>query len=64
MGPYCDFCDRRCFVLRVRPEGVDGPAAWTGVLLMATCQAGAAHDRAKTGHDYTTAINPYDERKD
>jgi hypothetical protein len=41
----------RCFVPRVLPFT-------TGTLLMATCSAGMAHDRAKTGHDHTTAVRP------
>lgn len=49
MGPYCRYCDQRCFVLRALPDGH---------LLMATCPAGMAHDRAVTGHDHTTAVNP------
>lgn len=51
-GAYCRYCDRRCFVDRVLPDG-----SWSGH--MATCPAGMAHDRAVTGHDHTTAINPY-----
>lgn len=51
MGPYCNFCDKRCFVERRLPFK-------TGTLLMATCSRGMAHDRAKTAHDYTTAVNP------
>lgn len=51
MGPYCQFCDFRCFVVRRLPFT-------TGDFLMATCQRGMAHDRAQTGHDHTTAINP------
>jgi len=51
MGPYCDYCGRRCFVTRLLPFK-------TGTLLMATCVAGAAHDRKMTGYDHTTAINP------
>jgi hypothetical protein len=51
MGPYCQFCDFRCFVERRLPFTTD-------TFLMATCQRGMAHDRAKTGHDHTTAINP------
>lgn len=55
MGPYCQFCERRCFVFRVVP---DGPrAGWSG--LMATCLSGMTHDRKALGHDHTTAINPY-----
>lgn len=50
MGPYCKFCDHRCFVPRVLPSGAH--------LLMASCAAGMAHDRDATGHDHTTARNP------
>lgn len=51
-GAYCQFCDRRCFVPRVLPNGRH--------LHMATCPAGMEHDRRKTGEDHTTARNPYD----
>jgi hypothetical protein len=50
-GSYCRYCGQRCFVYRVLPGG-----SWSGH--MATCAAGMAHDRAVTGHDHTTAINP------
>lgn len=53
-GPYCMYCHRRCFVLRVVP---DGPSeGWEGH--MATCRKGMEHDRKVTGHDHTTAVNP------
>ena len=53
-GAYCKFCDFRCFVLRVIP---DGPSkGWEGHL--ATCARGMAYDREKTGYDHTTAVNP------
>lgn len=50
-GAYCRYCDNRCFVERELPVG-----SWRGH--MATCPEGMAHDRAVTGHDHTTAINP------
>lgn len=51
MGPYCSFCDRRCFVERELPSGRR--------LLMATCKAGMEWDRQHTGgYDHTTATNP------
>jgi hypothetical protein len=50
-GPYCAYCDQRCFVYRVAPTGI-----WSG--LMATCPVGTAHDRDQLGFDHTTAINP------
>lgn len=56
MGPYCNFCDRRCFVPRVMPDD----ATWMPgqPVILATCPKGAEHSRAKTGYDHTTAINP------
>lgn len=51
MGPYCDFCDQRCFVDRVLRGG--------DRMLLATCPAGAAHDRKVCGEDHQTAVNPY-----
>jgi len=53
-GSYCRFCGRRCFVLRVIP---DGPSQGRSFHL-ATCQGGMAHDLMKTGHTHITAINP------
>jgi hypothetical protein len=50
MGPYCRFCDRRCFVLRALADGRH--------ILLATCPDGMEHDRRKCGQDYTTATNP------
>lgn len=50
MGPYCKFCDRRCFVLRVLND--------KRTMLLATCQIGMEHDRQKCGQDHTTAHNP------
>lgn len=50
MGPYCKFCDFRCFVLRVLADGRS--------MLMATCRRGMEHSRAVTGQDHTMAINP------
>lgn len=41
MGPYCKFCDHRCFVTDTKRPG-----------LLATCAAGKAHDLAKLGYCY------------
>ncbi|HET8643102.1 MAG TPA: hypothetical protein VFM37_14295 [Pseudonocardiaceae bacterium] len=51
MGPYCQFCDQRCFVERVLRDGRP--------MLLATCPEGMAHDRAVCEQDAATAINPY-----
>ena len=53
-GAYCKFCGRRCFVLRVLPDGLW--KGWTGH--MATCAGGIAHDLKVTGHSHITAVNP------
>lgn len=50
MGPYCNFCARRCFVLRVLQDGRS--------MLLATCARGMEHDRSQVGEDHTTALNP------
>lgn len=56
-GAYCRYCGRRCFVLRVIP---DGPSkGWLGHL--ATCREGMIHDLKVTGHTHITAINPITE---
>lgn len=57
MGPYCMYCQHRCFVPRqIRNDG--GDVVWDG--LMATCTRGVEHDRAATGGwDFRTAYNPW-----
>lgn len=51
MGPYCKYCDNRCFVLRKVPDG--------RTILLATCAQGMTHDRSTlAGHDHRTTINP------
>jgi hypothetical protein len=50
-GAYCQYCGHRCFVYRVTPD-----RSWAGH--MATCDRGAAHDRAALGYNHRTAINP------
>ena len=57
-GAYCQFCDRRCFVDRRLPSDASSPYAGQ-VIHLATCVHGKAYDRAKTGHDAASAINPY-----
>ena len=56
MGPYCKFCDQRCFVERIIPA--DGLVYAGQTILMATCPDGMSHDKKVCGHDQTTAINP------
>jgi len=54
MGPYCNYCGRRCFLPRVIP---DGPRKGES-LILATCGAGMARDVEATGHTHETALNP------
>lgn len=56
MGPYCKFCNRRCFV--PRHLGAQGS------LILATCETGAAHDLKVSGYTYRTATNPVTGRRD
>jgi hypothetical protein len=51
VGPYCRYCDHRCFVERIVNDRV---------VLLATCARGREHDREAIGQDHTTALNPYD----
>jgi hypothetical protein len=55
MGPYCRFCDHRCFVERKLPAD----AKWMPgeSVILATCDLGSAHDRMVIGYDYSTATN-------
>jgi hypothetical protein len=58
MGPYCKFCDRRCFVDRVMPYD----ATWRPgeAVILATCPRGMEHSRETTGgYDAEKAINPF-----
>jgi hypothetical protein len=56
-GAYCKFCDFRCFVYRVVP---DGPRkGWAGH--MATCRRGMELDLKMLDHTHLTAINPITE---
>ena len=50
MGPYCDYCDRRCFVPRQLRDGRP--------TLLATCTGGMAKDFELVGEDHRSAINP------
>ena len=57
MGAYCTFCGRRCFLVRVIP---DGPMKGR-TFALATCLRGMEHDLARTGHTHVTALNPVTE---
>jgi hypothetical protein len=56
-GAYCRYCDRRCFVLRVIPDGPEKGKSFH----LATCRAGMEHDLKETGHTHISAVNPITE---
>lgn len=58
MGPYCRYCQHRCFVLRVMPE--DATFMPGKQVLLATCSKGMEYDLTTSGYTHKTAINPYD----
>ena len=51
MGPYCRFCQRRCFVYTAAwPEKVR--AAYGRFTIAATCSPGQEYERQKLGYCY------------
>lgn len=50
MGPYCNYCQCRCFLVRVLKDG--------RTMLLATCDRGMAHDRRVGGETHEDALNP------
>jgi hypothetical protein len=52
MGPYCQFCGRRCFV--PFPEGTPPRVrkAYKTVTIIATCERGQALEREQVGFCY------------
>lgn len=58
MGPYCQFCGRRCFVERTTPPTLNPDGYLGHTLLMATCAPGMTHDARVTGFTHVTAYNP------
>lgn len=45
MGPYCKFCDKRCFVPNPEKAGH----------LLATCRLGRVHDHQRLGYCWDEA---------
>jgi len=53
MGPYCNFCNQRCFTYL--PEGTPQyilDAYRPGVTIIATCPGGQRFEKEKTGYCY------------
>ena len=66
MGPYCQFCGRRCFV--PFPEGTPARVlkAYGSSTIIATCERGQAFERERVGFCYddicreTSGALPFD----
>ena len=61
MGPYCNFCQRRCFVM-IRdddPIGLRQAYLRRGINLLATCQRGIEHDKQQVGWSLEDRIEAY-----
>jgi hypothetical protein len=56
MGPYCQFCDTRCFVPLTNETPAFVLILYGNYGLMATCQAGKAFERQKLGVCYDDAM--------
>lgn len=56
MGPYCKFCDRRCFVHITYdwPEHII--KAYGTSTIAATCPGGQKFEKQKTGYCYDDAM--------
>jgi len=64
MGPYCKFCDLRCFV--PFPEGTPAHiigAYRPGVTIIATCPEGQAFEKKETGYCYSDILREIENSK-
>lgn len=54
MGPYCRFCDRRCFCHLPAGTPPEARAAIGSATILATCPAGQAFELEKCGWNIST----------
>ena len=52
MGPYCKFCDRRCFVHITEQVPQHIRVAYLPYSIMATCPQGQEYEKRKIGYCY------------
>lgn len=52
MGPYCKFCQNRCFVHMPADAPPEALAAYGTSTIVATCAAGQAFEIERTGWSY------------
>ena len=64
MGPYCRFCNERCFV--PFPDDTPGEAVKSyraGINIIATCSRGQAFEKEATGWDYQRIVTAIAEQR-
>jgi hypothetical protein len=52
MGPYCKFCDTRCFCYFPQNTPTEILEAYGTSTIIATCPAGQAFEKKQTGYNY------------
>lgn len=52
MGPYCKFCDRRCFVHLPMEAPAAAVKAYGSSTIIATCAGGQAFEAQQVGWNY------------
>lgn len=58
MGPYCNYCQQRCFVRIPQDAPAELKAAYGTASLMATCARGIANEQEKLGYSYKSLAIP------
>lgn len=63
MGPYCDFCDTRCFAYL--PLGTPRKVirAYGTASILATCPTGQAFEKARVGYCFADIVRMLERRK-
>lgn len=56
MGPYCTFCNQRCFVPLPPRTPANILSAYRSATIIATCQQGQNFEREKIGYCYAQII--------
>jgi hypothetical protein len=56
MGPYCKFCDNRCFVYLPEETPEHIVRAYGTATLVATCLGGQRFEKEKTGYCYSDIV--------
>lgn len=57
MGPYCNYCNNRCFVHMPADAPPDAVAAYGAFSILATCQRGQQFEMEKLGWNYDAILS-------